>query len=156
MASANGIQQRNQFCLTICQNAYSTNEQPMKNTVKLIVMTLLGGAIGFASASYGMQWLKPFINHLHGAWLILILPVSIFVSVLLHELGHIIAGSLNGFHFSLLCVFFMKVEKLNDQLKVGYNRLMASWGGLAVMIPEAGISKKTTSCLLLVARLEAS
>jgi hypothetical protein len=114
----------------------------MKNIVRILVMSAIGGVAGFSITRYFMDFLKPVLGQMHPLWLLLLLPGSVFLSILIHEAGHVAGGALNGFRFSFMSVFFLKLEKTNGRLTLAFNKMLASWGGLAVMIPSEAVTRK--------------
>jgi len=62
--------------------------------------------------------------------------VMLLLSVLLHELGHLIGGRLVGFHFLLLIVGPFKVQRIGPRLHYGWNRHLNLAGGLAASVPK--------------------
>jgi hypothetical protein len=61
---------------------------------------------------------------------------GIFAVILLHELGHVLGGRLVGFRFRLLIVGPLKVDRLGDRLRIGFNRSIALAGGVAASSPD--------------------
>lgn len=55
-----------------------------------------------------------------------------------HELGHLVAGWAVGFRFALLIVGPLRVYRTADGLRLGLNRTLALYGGLAASVPPAG------------------
>jgi hypothetical protein len=113
----------------------------LKSRLRGFGMAVVGGAIGFGTTFLFMDFLEPVLKLMHPAWLLAVAPLSIFTAVLIHELGHVAGGAANGFRFSYMSVFFLKVEKKQERITAGFNRTLSTWGGLAVMIPPAGVSR---------------
>lgn len=67
--------------------------------------------------------------------LIISLVLSIFLVLLIHELGHVLGGLAYGNRFALLIAGPLKVENENGKLKWGINRNLGAFGGLAMTIP---------------------
>ncbi|MBO0778876.1 MAG: M50 family metallopeptidase [Ktedonobacteraceae bacterium] len=65
-------------------------------------------------------------------WLI----VSLFLVLLLHECGHILAGLLQRCRFELLIVGPLKVAREHGKIRVGLNKSLALAGGLAATSPQ--------------------
>ena len=63
------------------------------------------------------------------------LPVSVFVVILAHELGHVVGGKLAGLRFLLLIVGPLKVTRTAQGLAWNVNRSVAMMGGLACCTP---------------------
>lgn len=60
----------------------------------------------------------------------------LLLSILLHELGHLLGGRLVGFHFVLLIVGPFKVQRIGQQLHYGWNRHLNLAGGLSASVPK--------------------
>lgn len=67
--------------------------------------------------------------------LMISLILSIFLVLLIHELGHVLGGLAYGNRFALLIAGPLKVENENGKLKWGINRNLGAFGGLAMTIP---------------------
>lgn len=63
------------------------------------------------------------------------LPVVLGLTLLTHELGHVLGGCLVGFRFLLLIVGPLKVTRDARGLRFGLNRNAALAGGLAACLP---------------------
>lgn len=115
----------------------------MKSTLRFIIMALFGGAIGFFATHLSIEQLKPLLDSFAPIWLLLLLPLSMFAVILIHEVGHLVGGYANGFEFVYVSVLFLKLEKVDHRLKLslGFNRHLFSWGGLAIMTPPATITR---------------
>lgn len=68
-------------------------------------------------------------------WLIMIGVGGLFLVLLAHELGHVIGGRLVGFRFRLLIVGPLKIDRVDERLRIGLNRSLALAGGLAAASP---------------------
>ncbi len=113
----------------------------MKNILRAFVLAVLGGIIGVSATHFSMDFLSPLLDSMHLAWLLILLPLSVFSAILIHEVGHVVGGAMNGFRFSFLSVFLLRIEKINGRLEVGLNRILAGQGGLAVMIPPPAVTR---------------
>lgn len=113
----------------------------MKNILRAFVMAVIGGIIGLSATHFSMDFLSPLLDDMHPAWLLILLPLSVFSAILIHEVGHVIGGAMNGFRFSFMSVFLLRIEKINGRLEVGLNRILAGLGGLAVMVPPPAVTR---------------
>ncbi|MDZ7758517.1 M50 family metallopeptidase [Rhodohalobacter sp.] len=68
---------------------------------------------------------------------ILSILLAIFVSVFVHELGHLIGGLTQKFRFYLFTVGPFKMENNQGSLQAGLNLNLNVAGGLTVMLPSA-------------------
>lgn len=62
--------------------------------------------------------------------------VMLLLSILLHEVGHLLGGRLVGFHFVLLIVGPFKVQRIGQQLHYGWNRQLNLAAGLSASVPK--------------------
>lgn len=109
----------------------------MKKISKTALQFLMGAGVG----SGGM------LLYLIGRDMLMIQPpgwitaistmvLVIFVAILIHELGHLLAGNAVGFKFLMLSVGPFKVQKTGDKIRPGINKHLNRSGGLTLMIPE--------------------
>src|SRR5688572_31460617 len=85
---------------------------------------------------------------------VLLLVLSIvpmfYVVVAIHEAGHLVAGALQGFRPCLYIVGPIKFERLGRRWRIGRNRSVPVFGGLASGIPQ-GTERLRERLLVLVA-----
>lgn len=69
--------------------------------------------------------------------------VGMIISVLIHEMGHLLAGMINGWKFYLLIIGPVKIyrENINEKIKIKLEKNVAYWGGTAASIPSV-VSEK--------------
>lgn len=77
----------------------------------------------------------------HTLWFVPALVGGVFLVLLLHELGHLVAGVLGGFQFALLVIGPLRIAREDDgggprRIRVRLNRSLAEAGGLAATIPR--------------------
>lgn len=60
--------------------------------------------------------------------------IVLFVLVI-HELGHLIAGLLQGFRFELFVVGPLGIKREDDKIKVYFNKNLGFYGGVAATLP---------------------
>lgn len=60
----------------------------------------------------------------------------LFIIILVHELGHLIAGFAVGLKFLMISVGPFKIQKTGESIRPGINRHLNASGGLTLMIPE--------------------
>lgn len=68
--------------------------------------------------------------------LLAMLPVSAFVVILAHEMGHVIGGKLAGLRFLFVIAGPLKVTRTERGLSWQVNRSLALMGGLACCVPR--------------------
>lgn len=67
--------------------------------------------------------------------LLALLPLSAFLAIAWHELGHVAAGVANGMRFAVFAAGPLWVERTGEGLQLKFNRLVATWGGISLCIP---------------------
>ena len=107
--------------------------------VGLIVGVVFGAAIGGVMVLLDAPFLADLFQGYERvggvSWIFIVL--AMFGAILAHELGHVLGGLRVGFHFVLLVVGPLRVERDDDdRLKVRLNRDLASSGGIAALYPK--------------------
>jgi len=94
------------------------------------VVGYLGGAyfLNDGAESTPIDWLE-----LVG--IILVLLVSFFLVILIHELGHVFGGLIMGNEFSMMIVGPLKLQKEDGKYHLEFNQNVAMAGGLALTLP---------------------
>ena len=79
-----------------------------------LILTLgaLLGVVLMCNKTYSENMLNAVLKLLVGA------IVAGFVITCVHELGHLIAGKLNGFAFSSMTIWFFKFEKIKNKIEM--------------------------------------
>ncbi|MCR5609839.1 MAG: site-2 protease family protein [Lachnospiraceae bacterium] len=67
---------------------------------------------------------------------LLVVIVSMFFSSGIHELGHMIAGILQGWKFEYMIFGPLKIYKIDERIKVGFEKNMMMWGGVSYCTPK--------------------
>lgn len=112
----------------------------MKKTLTFLISIGVGGLIGYSIAKFlipagaGEAYKIP---DGYGIWLLVLLPVMYLVVVGIHELGHVVAGKLNGFDFYGLTIgpFAWRPDE-TGKIRVRLNKNLNTAGGVAYMIPS--------------------
>lgn len=105
----------------------------------LLAFAVGGGFVGWFGARFGAQ--KELIRSLLGpldalnAFDLLALPLSLFLVVLVHELGHLAGGRLRGMRFLLLIVGPLRLRRTVSGLKLDCFLRGDTFGGLAAAMP---------------------
>jgi hypothetical protein len=120
--------------------------------IKVISLSLLGAALGFAVMSGIIMFLPEQLKYLEGSGISFILAIAIimilsyFVVIALHELGHLLTGLAQGFKFYLYVVGFLGIGRdEHDRVKVYFNKDMQLFGGIAGSFPtqnESNVLRK--------------
>lgn len=127
-------------------------KQQWLKTAKLILLIVLSGAVGFFLMTGMLAILPDQITHLKGGGaegvlaIFVLLFLSYFTVVSLHELGHLLAGLAQGFKFYMYVVGFLGVRRdENDRVEFYLNKDMQLFGGIAGSFPvkeEANVLRK--------------
>lgn len=98
-----------------------------------LVPWLVGGAVlGYSWGRFELP--RPGLWGL-GAWHLLLVPVALYLSVLMHEAGHFIAGRLVGLQWHTVAVGPLRVTRRHQGISVDWFRNRGPIGGLVVMFP---------------------
>lgn len=109
---------------------------PARKPSAMPAFLLAGALIGLIGGiTLGRNARRTDIGMEGGPAVLLWLPLFWFVAVLVHELGHVVAGRLAGMRFVLLAVGPLKLVNVRGSLRVRLNTTPGMWGGLALMVP---------------------
>ena len=61
--------------------------------------------------------------------------IMIFTVLSFHELGHLIAGLMQGFRFELFVVGPLGIKREKDKIKIYLNKNIQYYGGVAATLP---------------------
>ena len=109
--------------------------------IKFILITLLIASLGafvgnFLAQSQFLEGIIPGKEEL-SAWYFLYFLFSIFLAILLHELGHLVAGLAQGFSFEYFTVGFLGIKRdENRKVKFFFNKDLNNFGGVAATVPQ--------------------
>ncbi len=62
--------------------------------------------------------------------------IAMHFVLLIHELGHVLMGLLQGFRFELLVVGLLGVKREEEKIKIYLNKEFAYYGGLGLTVPK--------------------
>lgn len=70
--------------------------------------------------------------------IIMIIGIIIMIHfvLLIHELGHVVMGLLQGFRFELLVVGLLGIKRENEKIKIYLNKNFGYYGGLGLTVPK--------------------
>lgn len=130
--------------------------KPRSNTKKILSVVgllLAGGFFGYGigallkgsidKAQWGLE--------VSGFTMIMLLILSIFLVLLIHELGHVAGGLLGGNTFALLIVGPLRVEVEEEKLRWRLNKSLGAFGGLALTMPNSTENFKRRRALTVAA-----
>jgi hypothetical protein len=61
--------------------------------------------------------------------------VALFLALAIHELGHLVAGILQGFRFQLFIVGLLGVKRAGNAIEIFFNKNIGYMGGIAATVP---------------------
>lgn len=120
----------------------------MKFNKKIIIDSLLGlvlggGIVYFSFTVMSKELLMKFLPD-ESVFENIIFFTSIFfapfLSIILHELGHLLAGIIQGFKTELFVVGFLGIKRENNELKFYFNTNVQYFGGVAATSPTKILS----------------
>lgn len=131
------------------------NKMPqwLRAVLALFGFTAAGLAVGWL-ASYGFQVagveFDLNIGPVNAPALIAICILLLIMTVVAHELGHLICGWLVGFRFLLLIVGPLKVIREGEGIKVRFNKDVSLYGGMAASAPanDHDLARRTAIVIL--------
>ncbi len=59
-----------------------------------------------------------------------------FIAILIHELGHLLAGLIQGFKLQLFVVAFLGIKRVDDKVVFYFNKDLQFFGGIAATSPQ--------------------
>ncbi|MEM6634019.1 MAG: M50 family metallopeptidase [Bacteroidota bacterium] len=103
----------------------------------ILLLGSLGAGIGFTLAkTQVVQGLFPSKEDL-SAWYFLYFLLSIFLAILIHELGHLLSGLYQGFSFEFFVIGFLGLKRTeNRKIKLFFNKNLNTFGGVAATSPK--------------------
>lgn len=109
----------------------------MAKALRVLVMVGVGAGAGYWVAHHAATALT---GHTKDPWfwpvMVALVPLSYWLATTVHELGHVIGGVSQGFRFLFLASGPLWVQRTaQGGLVARFNRLIATWGGLAGTIP---------------------
>lgn len=124
-----------------------------KKVLSVVGLLLVGGAFGYGigallkgsidKAQWGLET--------SGFTMITLLLLSIFLVLLIHELGHVAGGLIGGNTFALLIVGPLRVEVEEEKLRWRFNKSLSAFGGLALTMPNSTENFKRRRALTVAA-----
>lgn len=112
----------------------------------------LGAGLGAAAIVVGLDGLGATLQlELDGLGVgaALTLPVLAWLTILAHELGHLLGGALAGLRPLMLFVGPLHLERTTQGWRPRFNRVASTWGGLAVCAPSTAASRGSFAAMLL-------
>lgn len=100
------------------------------------VVSAIGGGVGTFVLLQIIKLPRFDLDFASGLLLLLALIPLLYLAVAFHEGGHLLAGAIRGFRPCLFIVGPLKLERQGGRWRVGRNRVLPGFGGLAAGIPE--------------------
>jgi len=109
----------------------------LKRVLAVAVPLLAGAAVGVAGVKLGRAAgaVAPGARP-HPAVLVPASLVAIYLALVLHEAGHVLGGLSQRFRFLFLAAGPLWLERGERGLALRWNRIPATWGGVAACVPE--------------------
>jgi len=114
-----------------------------KSPWKALLFALFLGGLGALGGYYGTSFLKSFLPQAaspHGfvekIGFVAVAFFAIWVTIAIHELGHLCAGLAQGFRVALYIAGFLGVRGTKHGVRFFVNRQVSLMGGLAATFPE--------------------
>jgi hypothetical protein len=109
----------------------------MNKILKIAVMLLVGGALGYLFGRYGLNSIPKDLPKIYLLLLLgFLIPIYFFV-VGFHEVGHAVAGKMMGFDFRMFIIGPFFYEKENEKWKFKWNKSLNLSGGMVVCLPTS-------------------
>jgi hypothetical protein len=112
-----------------------TRQRGLVPVLLVFLLTLMGAIIGFLAGRYASPFFSA-LGTLGTAWLIVLLVLLLYVVLIIHECGHLLGGRLVGSRFMLLIVGPLRILREQRGIRVGLNKNLAAYGGMAASMPQ--------------------
>lgn len=116
------------------------NKKSIGSIIRVLLITGVGGIIGFVAGYGGVSMMKAFINInsdnflLWYGMLIASIFISFFLHIIIHESGHLIFGKISGYTFVSFRIFnIMFIKKDGKLVRKKFN--IVGTGGQCLMMP---------------------
>lgn len=110
-------------------------ENKISKVITILVLVLLGAAVGFMGARFGVLAAETIPANIAIGLAILAIPSFLFV-IAFHELGHAFAGIKMNFDFRMLVVGPFMWDKEKEGWKFKWNKNVNVSGGLVICLPK--------------------
>ena len=108
----------------------------------MVIAGIVGGGVGYLAISTLLtaSILKE-IKALSGWQEVLVIgsfPLAAWLAILVHEFGHLLGGKLGGMRPGFLLAGPLRLTFYGKFPRVSFNRMLSTWGGLALSLPPNG------------------
>jgi hypothetical protein len=87
----------------------------------------------------------------NGHLFLLLTLLALFLALAVHELGHLVAGILQGFRFELFIVGLLGIKRTGNDIKFFLNKNLGYMGGVAATVPANQNMKNKRKLAVVVA-----
>ncbi len=119
----------------------STPKKSLRRITKVSLLGLIGAVVGYTATQFFFK-INPSpepsnFSIIEKALLIIVIPITLFLVIAVHELGHLLTGLAQGFRFQMYIVgpFGIRRHEETDKIQVYLNRALNLAGGLAATTP---------------------
>lgn len=114
----------------------SSKRNPLR-ALAALVPALLGAGIALLAVPVLERWIPDAeLLPWQDAVVVLGIVLTLLLVLALHEAGHLLGGRLAGFRMLLYVVGPLRIEQAGERLRLGLNRSLAMWGGVAASVPQ--------------------
>lgn len=107
----------------------------MKYLFRVYFLSIIFVFLSDSAAAYALH-IFPKGDKPNGFIYILLVAVAVFISLAVHEMGHLLTGLFQGFRLHLFVVGLLGVKRNGDTIKVYLNTNIGYMGGVAATIPH--------------------
>jgi hypothetical protein len=100
--------------------------------------------------SYATTW-RPGLSLAEWILFVGLLVVTVLAVIAIHEFGHLLGGRFAGFRFRLLAIGPLRVVRVNDRIRVGLNRDLLQYPGVAGSSPDDPTGMRRRMAIVLAA-----
>lgn len=109
----------------------------LKKVIKIIPAALLGFILGFISIKYLDNIIGNFSNPILATiYVIIFIIISFYLSIIIHELGHLVFGLLSGYSFVSFRILSIILVKIKDRYYLKRYHIPGTGGQCLLLPPE--------------------
>ena len=87
----------------------------------------------------------------NGLLFFILTVLALFVALFIHELGHLMAGLVQGFRFQLFVIGLLGIKRVDNKIKLFLNKNIGYMGGIAATVPVGPNIKNKRKFAVLIA-----
>jgi hypothetical protein len=119
-----------------------------RRTLKLLPLLLLTTN---AATAHTIAGIFPKGDKPNGVLFSALTIVALFVALAIHELGHLIAGLIQGFRFQMFIVGLLGIKRTANAIKIYLNKNVGYMGGIASTVPVSHRSNNKKKFAIIMA-----